>query len=44
VVLGGDLMADPKVIRSPIVVFKDGVGYDSARLGWSRRWRAGGID
>ncbi len=32
VVLKGDLTADPTVIRSPTVVFKDGVGYDPAKL------------
>jgi imidazolonepropionase-like amidohydrolase len=32
VVLKGDLTADPHVIRSPTVVFKDGVGYDPAKL------------
>src|SRR5919204_1499253 len=32
VVLHGDLTADPSVIRSPTIVFKDGVGYDSAKL------------
>src|SRR5712691_8439248 len=32
VVLHGDLTSDPSVIRSPTIVFKDGVGYDSAKL------------
>src|SRR5688500_10486346 len=32
VVLQGDLTTDPHVIRNPTVVFKDGVGYDPARL------------
>ena len=32
VVLKGDLVADPTVIRSPTIVFKDGIGYDSAKL------------
>ncbi|HVE79464.1 MAG TPA: amidohydrolase family protein [Gemmatimonadaceae bacterium] len=32
VVLRGDLTADPTVIRNVTVVFKDGVGYDSAKL------------
>ena len=32
VVLQGDLTADPHVIRNPTVVFKDGVGYDPAKL------------
>lgn len=32
VVLSGDLSADPTVIRNVTTVFKDGIGYDSARL------------
>ncbi|MGH7664393.1 MAG: amidohydrolase family protein [Gemmatimonadaceae bacterium] len=32
VVLDGDLSADPSIIREVQVVFKDGVGYDSAKL------------
>ena len=32
VVLQGDLAADPSVIRKVSTVFKDGVGYDSAKL------------
>jgi predicted amidohydrolase YtcJ len=32
VVLQGDLAADPSVIRKTVTVFKDGVGYDSAKL------------
>lgn len=32
VLLRGDLTADPSVIRDVVTVFKDGVGYDSARL------------
>ena len=32
VVLKGDLAADPTVIRNPTIVFKDGVGYDPAKL------------
>jgi imidazolonepropionase-like amidohydrolase len=32
VVLKGDLTTDPHVIRGPTVVFKDGVGYDPAKL------------
>lgn len=32
VVLQGDLTADPSVIRRVTTVFKDGVGYDSAKL------------
>jgi len=32
VVLAGDLTADAGVIRSVTTVFKDGIGYDSARL------------
>ncbi len=41
VVLKGDLTADPTVIRSPTVVFKDGVGYDSAKLIESVQGRVG---
>jgi len=32
VVLDGDLASDPSVIRKVTTVFKDGVGYDSAKL------------
>ena len=32
VVLDGDLVRDPSVIRKVTTVFKDGVGYDSAKL------------
>ena len=32
VVLKGNLTADPTVIRSPTIVFKDGIGYDPAKL------------
>ena len=32
VVLDGDLAADPRVIRRVTTVFKDGVGYESAKL------------
>jgi imidazolonepropionase-like amidohydrolase len=41
VVLKGDLSADPGVIRHPTVVFKDGVGYDSAKLLASVQGRVG---
>jgi hypothetical protein len=41
VVLEGDLTADPAVIRNPTVVFKDGVGYDSAKLIASVKGRVG---
>ncbi len=41
VVLDGDLTADPSVIRKPTVVFKDGVGYDSAKLIASVQGRVG---
>jgi len=41
VVLRGDLTADPTVIRSPTIVFKDGVGYDSAKLIASVQGRVG---
>ncbi len=32
VLLNGDLTADPLVIRNVVTVFKDGAGYDAARL------------
>lgn len=41
VVLQGDLTADATVIRSPTIVFKDGVGYDSAKLIASVQGRVG---
>ncbi len=41
VVLKGDLTADPTVIRSPTVVFKDGIGYDPAKLIESVQGRVG---
>jgi imidazolonepropionase-like amidohydrolase len=41
VVLDGDLTADPSVIRNPTVVFKDGVGYDPAKLIASVQGRVG---
>ena len=41
VVLRGDLTADPSVIRNPTTVFKDGVGYDSAKLIASVEGRVG---
>jgi imidazolonepropionase-like amidohydrolase len=41
VVLRGNLTTDPSVIRSPTIVFKDGVGYDSAKLIGSVQGRVG---
>jgi hypothetical protein len=41
VVLKGDLGSDPAVIRNPTVVFKDGVGYDPAKLIASVEGRVG---
>ena len=41
VVMSGDLTADPSVIRNVTVVFKDGVGYDSAKLLEDVRGRVG---
>ena len=41
VVLKGDLPADPAVIRGPALVFKDGIGYDSAKLIASIEGRVG---
>ena len=41
VLLRGDLTADAAVIRNVVTVFKDGVGYDSARLLNAVRGRVG---
>lgn len=41
VVLEGDLESDPGVIENVVVVFKDGVGYDSAKLIESVKGRVG---
>jgi imidazolonepropionase-like amidohydrolase len=41
VVLKGDLAGDPSAIRSPTIVFKDGVGYDPAKLLASIQGRVG---
>jgi len=41
VVMHGDLTADPAVIRNVTVVFKDGVGYDSAAMLEDVRGRVG---
>ena len=41
VVLKGDLAADPSVIRNATVVFKDGIGYDPAKLVASVQGRVG---
>src|SRR5437762_605397 len=41
VVLRGDLAAEPSVIRNVTLVFKDGVGYDSAKLIGSVQGRVG---
>jgi imidazolonepropionase-like amidohydrolase len=41
VVLQGDLAADPSVIRKVTTVFKDGIGYDSAKLIASVKGRVG---
>jgi imidazolonepropionase-like amidohydrolase len=41
VVLRGDLTADPTVIRNTSIVFKDGVGYDAAKLIASVQGRVG---
>jgi len=41
VVLNGDLAADPSTIRKVTTVFKDGVGYDSAKLISSVKGRVG---
>jgi hypothetical protein len=41
IVLKGDLTRNPAVIRSPTLVFKDGVGYDPAKLIESVEGRVG---
>ena len=41
VVLHGDLVAEPSVIRNVTLVFKDGVGYDSGKLIASVQGRVG---
>lgn len=41
VVLQGDLTTDASIIRSPTIVFKDGVGYDAAKLIASVQGRVG---
>jgi len=41
VVLAGDLTADLGVIRNVTTVFKDGIGYDSARLIAAAKGRVG---
>jgi imidazolonepropionase-like amidohydrolase len=41
VLMEGDLTADPSAIRSTVIVFKDGVGYDSAALFAAVRGRVG---
>jgi imidazolonepropionase-like amidohydrolase len=41
VVLKGDLTSQPSVIRNPTMVFKDGVGYDPAKLIASIEGRVG---
>ena len=41
VVLDGDLTREPGVIRKPTLVFKDGIGYDSAKLIESIQGRVG---
>ncbi len=41
VLLRGDLVADPSVIRNVVVVFKDGVGYDPEKLLNAAKGRVG---
>ncbi len=41
VVLRGDLAADPSVINRTVTVYKDGIGYDSAKLFESVKGRVG---
>jgi len=41
IVLAGDLSADPAVIKNVMIVFKDGVGYDSEKIIASVRGQVG---
>jgi imidazolonepropionase-like amidohydrolase len=41
VLMEGDLTADPGAIRNTVIVFKDGVGYDSAALFEAVKGRVG---
>ncbi len=41
VLLQGDLTGDPSIIRNTVIVFKDGVGYDSRTLLDEVRGRVG---
>ena len=41
VLLRGDLVADPSVIRNVVTVYKDGIGYDPAKLISAVRGRVG---
>lgn len=41
VLIDGDLRTDPKVIENVVLVFKDGVGYDSAKLIAATKGRVG---
>jgi imidazolonepropionase-like amidohydrolase len=41
VLLRGDLVADPSVIRNVVTVYKDGVAYDPAKLIHAVRGRVG---
>ncbi len=41
VLMQGDLTADPSAIRNTVIVFKDGVGYDSSALFEAVRGRVG---
>jgi enamidase len=41
VVMRGDLSANPAVIRQTVTVFKDGIGYDSAKMLASVKGRVG---
>jgi imidazolonepropionase-like amidohydrolase len=41
VLLNGDLRGDPKVIQNVVLVFKDGIGYDSPKLIAATKGRVG---
>ena len=42
ILLDGDLTANPAVIEKPLIVFQDGIGYDSAAIVDSLRGTVGG--
>jgi enamidase len=42
ILLDGDLTANPAAIEAPLIVFQDGIGYDSAAIFASLRGTVGG--